>query len=91
MDKPEQNPEGYKQSSLIEKVANIKDRVLVIHGDIDNTVVWQNSLSFLMAAVDAGVQVDYFVYPQQEHNMRGLDRAHLLEKIFRYMEDFVKE
>lgn len=90
MDTPEQNPEGYKQNSLLNKVAKIKDRVLIIHGDIDPTVVWQNSLSFLQAAVDAGVQVDYFVYPQQEHNMRGLDRAHLLEKIYRYMEDFVK-
>lgn len=90
MDTPEQNPEGYKQSSLLEKAGKITDRVLVIHGDIDPTVVWQNSLSFLQAAIDAGVQVDYFVYPQQEHNMRGMDRAHLLEKIYLYMEDFVK-
>lgn len=90
MDTPKQNPEGYKQSSLLEKAGNISDRILIIHGDIDNTVVWQNSLSFLQVAIDAGVQVDYFVYPQQEHNMRGMDRAHLLEKIYRYMEDFVK-
>lgn len=90
MDTPKQNPEGYKQSSLLEKAENISDRILIIHGDIDPTVVWQNSLSFLQAAVDAGVQVDYFVYPQQEHNMRGMNRAHLLEKIYRYMEDFVK-
>lgn len=91
MDTPQQNPEGYKQSSLLGKVGNIKDRVLIIHGDIDNTVVWQNSLSFLLAAIDAGVQVDYFVYPRQEHNMRGLTRAHLYEKIYRYMDDFVKK
>lgn len=91
MDTPEQNPEGYKQSSLLEKAGKIKDRVLIIHGDIDNTVVWQNSLSFLKSSIDAGVQVDYFVYPQQEHNMRGLTRAHLLEKIYLYMEDFVKK
>ena len=91
MDTPEQNPEGYKQNSLLEKAKNIKDRVLIIHGDIDPTVVWQNSLSFLKSAIDAGVQVDYFVYPQQEHNMRGATRAHLLEKIYQYMEDFVKK
>ncbi len=90
MDTPEQNPEGYKQNSLLEKAKNIKDKVLIIHGDIDNTVVWQNSLRFLESAIDAGVQVDYFVYPQQEHNMRGMDRAHLLEKIYLYMENFVK-
>lgn len=91
MDTPEQNPEGYKQNSLLEKAKNIKDKVLIIHGDIDNTVVWQNSLRFLESAIDAGVQVDYFVYPQQEHNMRGMDRAHLLEKIYLYMENFVKK
>lgn len=90
MDTPEQNPEGYKQNSLLLKAGNIKDRVLVIHGDIDPTVVWQNSLSFLKSTIDAGVQVDYFVYPQQEHNMRGTTRTHLLEKIYLYMEDFVR-
>ncbi len=91
MDTPQQNPEGYKQSSLLDKANQIKCRTLIIQGDIDPTVVWQNSLRFIMAAVDAGIPIDYFVYPQQEHNMRGLDRAHLLEKIYQYMEDFVKK
>lgn len=91
MSTPKANPEGYRQSSLLEKAGKIKDRVLIIHGDIDPTVVWQNSLSFLHAAIDAGVQIDYFVYPQQEHNMQGPVRAHLFEKIYRYMEDFVKK
>ncbi len=81
MDTPEQNPDGYKNSALIDKVKNLKGKLLLIHGTQDATVVWQHSIKFLKAAVDAGKQVDYFVYPGYEHNVRGKDRVHLIQKI----------
>jgi dipeptidyl-peptidase-4 len=57
---------------------------------MDKTVVWQNSLDFIKKCVDEGVQLDYFVYPGHEHNVRGKNRAHLYEKIFNYFEDYLK-
>ncbi|GHS96604.1 hypothetical protein FACS189421_01950 [Bacteroidia bacterium] len=90
MDTPEDNPEGYEQADMNRLAGNLKGHFLVIHGDEDGTVVWQNSLSFLKACIAAGTYPDYFVYPGQEHNMRGRDRVHLHEKITRYFEDYLK-
>ncbi len=86
MDQPQENPEGYKSSGLIEKAHQLQDHLLIIHGAIDPTVVWQNSLSFIQKAIEEGKQVDYFVYPRAPHNVRGKDRAHLLEKMYLYLE-----
>lgn len=90
MDTPEQNPEGYKNADLLTKTANLKGKLLLIHGAQDNVVVWQHTLNFLKSCVDAGTQVDYFVYPNHEHNVRGKDRVHLMQKISDYFDLYLK-
>lgn len=85
MDTPESNPEGYEKACLLNYVKNLTGRVLIINGDQDGTVVPQNSHTFLKKCVDEGIQVDYFVYPGHEHNVRGKDRVHLNKKISGYM------
>ena len=90
MDMPQENPEGYANNSLLNKAKDLEGRLLVIHGAEDNTVVWQNSIEFIDACIKAGKQVDYFVYPHHEHNVRGYDRLHLYEKMFDYYETFLK-
>lgn len=87
MDTPEQNPEGYKSASLLEKAGKLEGKLLIIHGAQDNTVVWQHSLEFLRACISAGKQVDYFVYPTHEHNVMGPDRSHLFIKIADYFNE----
>ena len=87
MDHPDENPEGYKNARLPDKADRLKGRLLLIHGDIDPVVVWQHSLLFLKACVDAGTFPDYFVYPGHPHNVIGKDRPHLYEKITRYFDD----
>ncbi len=87
MDTPQENPKGYEDANLLSKVKNLKGKLLLIHGSIDSTVVWQNSIDFLKKAVDENVQVDYFVYPGHEHNVRGYNRIHLMQKITDYFKD----
>ena len=84
MDTPEQNPDGYKNASLINYVDKLEGKLLIIQGGIDNTVVPQHSSSFIKKCIDLGKQVDYFIYPTHEHNVRGADRTHLLRKLFEY-------
>ena len=90
MDTPQTNPEGYKQTSLLDKAKNLKGRLLIITGMNDATVVPQNCLMFLNACAEVGTQPDFFAYPGEEHNMRGHKSVHLHEKITRYFEDFLK-
>ena len=89
MDTPEQNPEGYQKASLLNQVKNLRGRLLIIHDYQDGTVVPQNSLMFLKKCVDEGKQVDYFIYPGHEHNVRGKDRVHLNQKMVQYFQDFL--
>ncbi len=84
MDTPQSNPDGYKEASLFNYIDNLKGNLLIIHGTVDPVVVWQNSLLYLRKAIDKGKQLDYFVYPGDEHNMRGKDRVHLYQKITDY-------
>ncbi len=87
MDRPQDNPEGYAQANLNAKAGNLRGRLLIIHGTVDPVVVWQHSLSFLKACIDARTYPDYFVYPGHEHNVAGKDRVHLHEKITRYFDE----
>jgi dipeptidyl-peptidase-4 len=84
MDTPQENPEGYDKTSCLNKTQQLKGKLLIIHGAIDPTVVWQNSLLFLQACIKNKKQVDYFVYPTHEHNVIGEDRFHLMEKVTDY-------
>ena len=90
MDTPQQNPEGYEKTSLINKAANLKGKLQIITGYNDKTVVPQHCLSFLDACIKAGTQPDFFAYPGEEHNMRGHASVHLHERITRYFEDYLK-
>lgn len=89
MDDPKDNPEGYENNNLCHKAERLNSHLLLIHGDSDPVVVWQHSLSFLKACVDAGTFPDYFVYPRHKHNVIGKDRPHLMEKITRYFKDYL--
>lgn len=91
MDTPQENPEGYAQAALLDKVQNLKGKLLMIHGAQDDVVVWQHSIKFLKAAVDNGVQLDYFVYPGHEHNVLGKDRVHLMQKVTDYFDQYLKK
>ena len=90
MDTPQTNPEGYEKTSLINKAADLKGRLLIIQGMNDKTVVPQHCLSFLDACIKAGTHPDFFVYPGEPHNMRGHKSVHLHEHITSYFEEHLK-
>ncbi len=90
MDRPEENPEGYKANNLLGYADKLQGRLLMIHGADDDVVVWQHSLMFVDKVVKAkNAQLDYFVYPGHKHNVIGPDRVHLYKKISQYFFDFL--
>ncbi len=91
MDTPQENPQGYKIANLLDKVQNLKGKLLMIHGAQDDVVIWQQSMKFIKSAVDNGVQMDYFVYPGHAHNVIGKDRVHLMQKVTDYFDEYLKK
>ncbi len=91
MSTPALNKEGFDNSNLLTKTKNLNGKLLLIHGTNDNVVVWQHSLAFIKECVNNNKQVDYFVYPGYEHNVRGKDRVHLMQKITNYFDDYLKD
>lgn len=89
MGNPAVNSEGYQKVSLIPRAKDLKGKLLICQGAVDNVVVWQHSLSFIRECVKNHVQVDYFPYPCAEHNVMGRDRIHLMDKVTLYFEDYL--
>lgn len=91
MDTPETNPEGFEEADLRNYVGQLEGKLLLIHGQQDDVVVPQHTYRFLRECIKEGVQVDYFPYPSHPHNVRGIDRAHLLGKIADYFDLYLKQ
>lgn len=90
MDTPQDNPEGYEKTSLLNQASNLKGKLQIITGYNDDTVVPQHCLSFIAACIQAGTQPDFMVYPGEPHNMRGRQSYHLHQRITQYFEDYLK-
>jgi dipeptidyl-peptidase-4 len=90
MDTPQENPDGYDKTSVVNKADKLKGRLLIIHGAQDDVVVMQHSMQFINACIKKGKKVDYFLYPDHKHNVRGPDRVHLNTKIWDYFETHLK-
>lgn len=87
MDRPEENPEGYKKSALVNYAKDLEGDLLLIHGTVDDVVVMQHNLALVQKFVEEGILIDFFPYPMHPHNVRGKDRIHLMNKVLTYIED----
>jgi len=87
MDTPKENPEGYETANVANHAKNIKGKFMLIQGTSDDVVVWQHTQNFLKKAIEAGVQIDYFIYPGHGHGVGGKDRLHLMQKMTNYFKD----
>ena len=86
MDTPLENAEGYEKTSLLRKAKNLKGKLLIVHGYIDDTVVLQNSLTFIQECITNNILVDFFMFPKQPHNVLGMERVYLMKKITEYFD-----
>ena len=87
MDTQAENQQGFDEASTLNYVKNLKDKLLLIHGSIDDVVVMQNNYALIKKFIEAEKQVDFFVYPMHKHNILGKDRLHLMTKVLNYVID----
>jgi len=87
MDTYKDNPEGFKITSIPNKIENLEGKLLTIHGYMDDVVVPQHNIALHDAAIRKGVQMDFYLYPRDKHGVRGKRRLHLYRKMLKYIMD----
>ena len=85
MDTPAENQSGFDQANTLNHVKNLKGKLLLIHGTIDDVVVMQHNFALIKKFIEAEKQVDFFPYPMHKHNVGGKDRVHLMRKVLDYI------
>lgn len=76
MDTPQNNLSGYEEGSAMKYAANLKGKLLIVHGTIDNNVHPQNSIMLIDALVKADKMFDVMFYPDNRHGIRGAHGQH---------------
>ena len=76
MGMPQSNPEGYRQSSALTHVANLRAKLLLVHGMIDENVHFRHTGRLLGALAAANRPYDLLLFPEERHmprEARGLE------------------
>jgi dipeptidyl-peptidase 4 len=82
MQTPGENEDGYNISSPLLRAANLKGKLLLVHGLADDNVRANQSLDFSEALIRAGIQFDTQFYPTSSHSILGETyRKHLYKKM----------
>lgn len=75
MDTPEDNPEGYEKGSVITYAGNLKGKLLIRHGDMDDNVHMQNSIWLITTLQDLNKPFEMMIYPGERHGWGGPKRV----------------
>ncbi len=77
MDRPQDNPNGYRTGSAITHADKYKGHLLIVHGMMDDNVHMQNTMQFIGRLQDLGKDFEMMVYPGERHGWGGPKRSHL--------------
>ena len=64
-----ENPEGYKNASVLTHVHKAKGHLLQIHGNADDNVHHQHSINLAKAYAEHGKDMEMFIYSNANHGM----------------------
>ncbi len=70
MDKPNENPEGYKFGSVMTHAEKYKGHLLITHGMMDDNVHVQNALQLVNKLTDLDKDFELMLYPGSRHGVR---------------------
>ncbi len=90
MSTPQRNPKGYERGAPITYADRMRpdQKLLIVHGDLDDNVHLQNAIQMTGALQEAGKQFEMMIYPGRNHGIYGgRTRLHL----YTLMTDFIEE
>lgn len=92
MRRPQVNPRGYEEASLLNKAADLTGNVLIIHGTGDDNVHVQHTMQYIDALVKADKQFEMQLYPDDNHFLRkGNNATHMHNRILNFLQNNLKQ
>ncbi len=88
MRRPQVNPRGYEEASLLNKAKDLTGNVLIIHGTADDNVHVQHTMQYIAALVRADKQFEMQLYPDDNHFLRkGNNASHMHNRILTFLKN----
>jgi dipeptidyl-peptidase-4 len=89
---PQENPSGYDDNSPINHAAKMKGKLLIVHGTTDDNVHVQNTMDMASALIDANVDFEMFLYPNNNHFISTGNNTiyHLFHKMTKFLKENLK-
>ena len=84
MDTPQENPEGYKNGSVLTYVNKYKGLLRIMHGDMDDNVHMQNTIQLIDKLQNANKHFELMIYPGGRHGWGGVKSPHDKAERFRF-------
>lgn len=78
---PDENPDGYKNSSPIHNAAELHGHVLMIHGEVDDNVHPSGTLRMAAELQKAGKDFEMMIYPGSAHAVRDPAQVWHMQKM----------
>ncbi len=88
MGTPQNNPEGYRKSAPRFAAENLRGKLLLVHGEMDENVHMQNTIQFAYELQKAGKLFELMIYPKSRH---GVVDPQLVKHLRSKMVDFLME
>jgi dipeptidyl-peptidase-4 len=85
---PSENASGYHEAAVFQHIQNMRGKLLIIHGLIDENVHFRHTARLINRLISGGKDYDLLIFPDERHSPRRLrDRVYMEKRMSDY---FVK-
>ncbi|HXH60662.1 MAG TPA: prolyl oligopeptidase family serine peptidase [Fimbriimonadaceae bacterium] len=80
------DPDIYKKTSPLYHPEGLEGNIKMIHGMLDDNVLFQNTVRMIQALIDHDKHFDFMTYPRDDHSIgKATSRPHVFGEIMRYL------
>ncbi|WP_207512187.1 S9 family peptidase [Longitalea luteola] len=91
MNTPQDNPEGYKTTSVLSYANKYKGLLRIVHGTSDDNVHMQNSIVLMNKLQDLKKHFECMIYPGERHSIMGLKGVHNRYEAYKFYYQYLLE
>ncbi len=91
MNTPQDNADGYKNTSVLTYADKYKGLLRIVHGTSDDNVHMQNSMVLINKLEDLKKHFEFMAYPGERHGISGLKGMHSRYEAYKFYYQYLLE